>query len=450
MWADLASSRDPLVVAGFASIAKLVELVADHAKLPDPGRVRLLLGTEPFGTDRVSFGSAAAVFTAEVRRYWVEQRGVSVRLSAKIVQCLHALDDGWLKVRFIPGQTRLHAKIYLGDDAVTVGSSNFTEAGLMSQFEANVRFEKVGERQRFEQAAQVASNYWAVGRDWGDGLRALLEDLLQFVTWQEALARACADLLEGQWAERYLNTGVSTSSLWPSQVAGIAEAMWVVENVGSVLIADATGSGKTRMGAHLTRAVRDRLWSTGRVRGDLTVLVCPPSVEQQWLRESVSCGLTLRTVSHGLLSRGPGQGPRVHEDEVGRAQILAVDEAHNFLSKSSNRTRQVRDASPDHVLLFTATPINRGAEDLLSLVDLLGADNFEDEALDLLDDLGRRPHDAALTEVQQELLRKENPTVHGPSHEDGSQRTRRPGLQRLPAPVHRANLPLPNPRLPHI
>ena len=155
--------------------------------------------------------------------------------------------------------------------------------------------------------------------------------LLQFVPWEEALARACADLLEGQWAARYLGGAGSQGRLWPSQLAGIAQAMWVVENVGSVLVADATGSGKTRMGAHLTRAVRYRLWSTGRVRGDLTVLVCPPAVEGQWLRESAACGLTLRTVSQGLLSRST-TGTGVHEKAVGSAQILAVDEAHNFLS----------------------------------------------------------------------------------------------------------------------
>ncbi|MHB8188565.1 MAG: SNF2-related protein [Dermatophilaceae bacterium] len=398
------SSRQALVVAGFSSIAKLVELVAARAARADPGTVRVLLGTEPFSTDRVSFGSAGAAFTEEVRHYWIE-RGVSLRLSAKVVQALTALDDGWLQVRFVPGQTRLHAKIYLGDDAVTLGSSNFTEAGMATQFEANARFERRLEPDRFKHAAGVAQNFWEVGADWSEELRDLLQDLLQFVTWQEALARACADLLEGQWATHYLGSAASLAPLWPSQVAGIAEALWVVENVGSVLVADATGSGKTRMGAHLTRAVRDRLWSTGRVRGDLTVLVCPPAVEAQWLQEALSCGLTLRTVSHGLLSR-TATTARVEEAEVGTAQILAIDEAHNFLTRDSNRTQKVRESTADHVLLFTATPINRGAEDLLSLVDLLGADNFEDETLALLDQLGRRA-DSVLTEAQQQLLRSE-------------------------------------------
>jgi hypothetical protein len=116
--------------------------------------------------------------------------------------------------------------------------------GSSSQFEANVRFERTAERQRYAATRLVAQNYWQVGRDWRQELRELLNDLLQFVPWEEALARACADLLEGQWAARYLGGAASQGRLWPSQLAGIAQAMWVVENVGSVLVADATGSAR--------------------------------------------------------------------------------------------------------------------------------------------------------------------------------------------------------------
>ena len=193
-----------------------------------------------------------------------------------------------------------------------------------------------------------------------------------------------------------------------AEVVGIAQALWIAENVGSVLVADATGSGKTRMGAHLVRAVRDRLWSTGRVRRDLTVLVCPPAVEDTWYREAVSCGLTINTVSHGLLSRGALGGPRAEAEAVRHAQILAVDESHNFLSRDANRTRQVRDSLADHVLLFTATPINRGAADLLQLVGLLGADNFDDETLEVLERLDRRRGaEATLSSSERDKLRRE-------------------------------------------
>lgn len=392
VWADLLASPRPLLVAGYASIAQLVELAAAWDGCHADGQVRVVLGAEPFPTSRRRFASAAVEFSEQAKAYWLEERGISLQLSAKVLQAIDAIDRQRLACRFVHGATTLHAKVYVGAGAATVGSSNFTDAGLSAQIEANARFERAGEAARYRELVRIAENLWDIGEDWTAELRALLEALLQLVGWHEALARACAELLEGDWAARYLGalTGAETAGLWPSQRAGIAQALWIADQVGSVLVADATGSGKTRMGAQLVRAVRDRLWSTGRARRDLTVLVCPPSVEPTWQREAISCGLSLATVSHGLLSRASAFGPRPEELAVRRAQILAVDEAHNFLNREAIRTRHVRDSQADHVALFTATPINRGAGDLLQLVGLLGADNFDDATLRVLDRLERR------------------------------------------------------------
>ena len=409
VWADLVASRSPLIVAGYSSIDRLVAFIADWTPTaPVDGQVRLLLGAEPFPTQRRSFASAELAFTAEVRRYWLDERGISLHLSAKVLHAIAELDAGRLTARFVHGRAGLHAKIYLADRAATVGSSNFTDAGLALQLEANARFEQANEPDRYRELATIAEHLWSLGQPWDSELRALLEALLRVVSWQEALARACAELLEGEWAQRYLGgldgAGVT---LWPSQRAGIAEALWIAENVGSVLVADATGSGKTRMGAHLVRAIRDRLWATGRVRRDLTVLVCPPAVADTWRDEAVACGLSISTVSHGLLSRAPRHGTRVEQREVHDAQILAVDEAHNFLNRDANRTQQVRESHADHVALFTATPINRGAGDLLHLVGLLGADNFEDATLAVLRRLERARTDQTLNPAEIEQLRSE-------------------------------------------
>jgi hypothetical protein len=410
VWEDLVSSRDPLVVAGYSSIAELVQLVSDWDDSGHDGRVRILFGAEPFNTSRLAFKSDRKEFTEEAQSYWLEERGISLRLSAKVLQTIEAIESGRLSARFVHGVRRLHAKLFVGDAAATLGSSNFTEYGLVTQFEANARFEATRDKARFREVATIAQNFWEAGEEWDDGLRELLEALLQVVSWQEALARACAELLEGVWAERYMSGAiVDERPLWPSQRSGIAEALWITENVGSVLVADATGSGKTRMGAHLVRSVRDRLWRTGRVRHDLTALVGPPAVVDTWRSEAIGIGLTINTVSHGLLSRATAHG--VHRDEealVRRAQILAVDEAHNFLNAGSNRTRQIRDSLADSVMLFTATPISKGAADLLNLVGLLGPDNFEDSTLEILKRLERRGgFGGALSEGEVEGLRRE-------------------------------------------
>ena len=397
MAADLLRSQTPLLVAGYSSIAQLVDLIAAWDARDSGGQLRVVLGNEPAPSARSSFAAPHVQFTEEVRAFWLAQ-GISLRLSGKVVTALAALDAGRIAVRAEPG---LHAKLYVADQAATTGSSNFSQRGLYSQFEANSRFGAATEPDRYAETLQVAENFWTVGQPWDEAFRTLLRDLLRFVSWQEALARACADLLEGEWARRYLPGAEAGVQLWPSQVAGIAQALWVIDNVGSVLVADATGSGKTRMGAHLTRAVRDRLYQTGRVRKDLAVLVAPPGVARTWKDEARRCGLALDVISHGRLSTADGDS---EDDAVRDAQILALDESHNFLNKTTKRTRKVTGNAADHVLLFTATPISRGAADLLSLVQLLGPDNFDDTTIDTLLDLER--HTATqLTSAQYEALR---------------------------------------------
>ena len=408
IWADLVRSKRPLLAVGFASIGQLIDLLGEWTA-ESPGRraqLRVVLGAEPFATTRTSFASPELTFTREVHEHWFE-RGFSLERSAQLVAARDAVRSGRALVRAVVGSPALHAKVYVGDEAATIGSSNLTANGLDRQIEANARFERAHEPERYDELGQVAENLWDLGRHWTEPFLELLDALLQVVGWQEALGRACGELLDGDW----FTTGPAQpgdGGLWPSQTVGIAQAMWIIERVGSVLVADATGSGKTRMGAHLVKAVRDRLLTTGRTRNELTVLVCPPAVEDTWRREAVATGLSINTVSHGLLSRVGVDAGRIEGEQVRQAQLLAVDEAHNFLNAGSRRTRVLRDNAADHVLLFTATPISRGASDLLDLVALLGPDNFEDRTHATLRRLeSRRRIVETLTDEETEQLRTE-------------------------------------------
>ncbi len=42
----------------------------------------------------------------EVRRYWLEERSISLRSSAKVVRAIELLDAGRLRVGFVHGRTR--------------------------------------------------------------------------------------------------------------------------------------------------------------------------------------------------------------------------------------------------------------------------------------------------------------------------------------------------------
>jgi superfamily II DNA or RNA helicase len=390
---DLAGSREPMLIAGFASLDRIVvwlaacrrRLAADHEA---HRRIRLLLGNEPLAREHEGQQLRRRGASQRVIDYWLS-RGISLHRSTDVLAALELLRGEMVEVR-TSGERPVHAKIFVGDEAITIGSSNYTPAGLSYQVEANVRLTS-SDGARFGEARGLAEAVWATGEDFRDGLIALLEQLLRPVSWQEALARACAELLEGSWAARYRDvSGIEElDQLWPSQEQGIAHALWVLEQQGSVLVADATGSGKTLMGAHLVKRVMTRLHHLGRGRGERAVLLAPPAVLPEWEKLASRCGAMLRGYSQGHLSHAATEHGEPLRDAISRTQVLAIDEAHNFL-RQAKRTLALFSNIADHVLLFTATPVNRGPRDLLAIIDLLGADNLDDDTLDVLKRLWKR------------------------------------------------------------
>jgi hypothetical protein len=393
---DLRAAAEPLIITGFTSLPKLVDYLAPLLRNERmPALLQILVGHEPAAPQRDTLIRKHALPRA-IADYWLEQR-ISLLQCSAIIAAIEVLergrDQGTIEVK-TSDDLVVHAKIYRGDGVITTGSSNFSSAGMKTQIESNVRFTEADDSERWAQLSSYAEWVWMQGRDYLDALIELLHTLLSEVSWQEALARACAEVLEGDWARRYVSATESgdAPALWPTQRQGIAQALWIMENLGSVLVADATGSGKTRMGAHLIKAAVERMWRTGQTRVDAPVLTCPRSIEASWQDEFRQCGGGVRpdVYTHGILSRPDTKNASQMSRALRQVQVFAIDEAHNFLDQSSQRTRTLYGNLADYVVLFTATPINKGARDLVAMIDILGADNFDDEILDLLDHTLRR------------------------------------------------------------
>ena len=408
---DLKTSRSPLIITGFSALDRLIDFVADAQQCD---KIRLVFGSEPFDSRREEFSLDDCDLPQEIQDYWLD-RCISILLSAKLLLCIERLKAGTVQARYVARSPwRMHAKIYVGDEAATLGSSNFTEPGLKKQLEANVRFQKAArsneEQTRYEETVQIAEEFWKLGTDYNQQLIALLEQLLRLVPWEEALARAATELLDGDWAKRFLRGGYlpGDADLWPSQRQGIAQALYILNERGSVLVADATGSGKTRAGIHLIGAKIHEIIASNRLRQGKALLICPPSVVPNWQAESAQASVQVDIFSHGALSQSRSSGHDNILNNLRRAQLLCVDEGHNFLNTGSNRTQHLLRNMADHVMLFTATPINRSAQDLLRIADMLGADNLEESTIKAFEKmLGVRSLSRTLEEDEIALLRKE-------------------------------------------
>ena len=379
---DLLQDKDPLIITGYTSLLRVIKLIAG---LAEDQCLRLLIGNEPFPLAKVGMTLEPLSLPEEIHSYWTTHR-LSLLQYPDVFAALEKLEKRQVDAAClqIPGRM-MHAKIFVTENAVILGSSNYSEAGLKRNIEANVRFKAEDEEVRYQEVKDYAEALFSLADDYRQELRQLLEALLRPSSWQDSLARACAELLEGHWAKQYLSyTGIhrQQTNLWPAQEQGIAQALWIIENLGSVLVADATGSGKTRMGAALQRAVHDKLWRTGNTRGGGIALIAPPGVAETWQRELLLYGLSHRPISQAALSFvNRADLSDLTKMTIQQAQILSVDEAHNYLNVTSKRAQALLCNLADHVLLFTATPINKSASDLLCLVNILGADNFDPDVI---------------------------------------------------------------------
>lgn len=376
---DLEASENFLILTGFSSLEYLIEQIGDEETWMNRS-ISIVLGNEPVISEELfkkRLFQKKNTFSHRIADYWLE-KGISIKLNGPLLSLIRGIEDGKLNFKIHP---ELHGKVYIGDHNLIMGSSNYSYSGMEKQAEINVRYEK-GDPE-YEDLSGIAEHYLTKGNDYNEDLLALLRKLLQRVDWEEALARAVAELLEGGWVEKYfkdLHPG-QEFNLWPTQRQAIGQALFILDNEGSVLIAEPTGSGKTRVGAHLLAALLNRFWQQGRGSRSKYKIIAPPLVLVNWQEELNKLYFTVANpISHGILSHLTSSQNRSHLKDIQDATVLLVDEAHNYLNFQSNRSQTIKNNKADHVILFTATPINRMWNDLLRMVELLGLDNLSESA----------------------------------------------------------------------
>lgn len=375
---EFAASKQFLIVTGYSSLEYLITFF-HQADFKVNEKVKVVLGNEPiFRELKKSYRTVE--LKQEIKDFWLEQN-IAAYLCWPVINLIEKIKAGKIEFRL---HDKLHAKIYVGDASALLGSSNFSQSGLHYQFEANIRATKAHQLSDYESIAAIGKYYFDHGKDINQFMIGLLESLLKLVTWKEALARAVGELLEGDFirndprvAELFSNLD---PKLWRVQEEAIGQALYVLDHFGSVLIADPTGSGKTRLGAALKLCLKNRvLMGGGRIHDDNSIIISPPQVVESWKDEFVKMGTSFNNVeSQGRLSKKNNNDPM--DQRLSNARIIILDEAHNYLSSASNRSERLQNNLADHLVLLTATPINRRFEDMFRLIEIMGIDNLDDAA----------------------------------------------------------------------
>ena len=377
---DLQNTSILSIATGFTSLGYIVDFSDQEINFNNVKKINVVLGFEPERIyKRKKWGHAE--LDKSVKEYWLT-KGISVFKSGSIINTIERIKNNKIDFKLLK---KLHAKIYLTDNTAMLGSSNFSKNGLYNQIEANVRADLLRDTDErlYEGMKKIINNYLRNGQDYNTKIINLLEKLLLIVSWQEALARAIYELLENENFNDYpiLLEELNKINLWPSQRMAMSQALNILKEHGTVLIAEPTGSGKTKLISSIRLALTHRFVEARKKIKLETLIICPKIVEKNWRSESLELAFISEShMSMGLLSNGKEQ--KVINTRINGADLLIIDEAHNFLSYKSKRSQRMACNNAENIVLSTATPINKRAKDLLRLIELLDVGNLNDQELD--------------------------------------------------------------------
>lgn len=159
---DIRHASDYTIITGFTSLANLIDIFG-AADYPQLTKLKVVIGYDP--DERVSKRLPHYALATEIKNFWLKQN-VSIRLCGPIINLIEQIDSGRFDFRV---QDKLHAKIYISDQAAVLGSSNFSKSGIIFQTEANIRVRAAGsekESEQYHSIAQIAEHFYQGAADY--------------------------------------------------------------------------------------------------------------------------------------------------------------------------------------------------------------------------------------------------------------------------------------------
>ena len=280
---------------------------------------------------------------------------------------LEWLKSGKLEIR-IYTEKPLHAKVYVMRkcekeitaeiDSVITGSSNFSEAGLISNLEFNVElkdyedikfaYDKFEELWKFSEP--VGSEYIEVVQNetWLSNsitpYEIYLKTLYEF--FKEEINADKEYELENLVPENFINLKYQTDA--------VIQAKKILEAYGGVFISDVVGLGKTYVCTMLARIL-----DKGR-----KLVICPPVLVKQWQEVLLKFNVSSKVESLGKLDQ-------IIESGVEQFQYIFVDESHRFRRDTTESFSKLHKICyGKKVVLISATPINNYSTDIENQISL--------------------------------------------------------------------------------
>ena len=331
------------------------------------GKMRLLLGKPALVPD-ATFEEMAEESKEDVvsLKRELDESDLTLDAMSHTASLIRLLSTENVQVRL--GKSRFnHSKCYIiGDDAVFIGSSNFTNGGLTTNNELNAGL--------YQQSASKETRAW-FDRMWAESKDAKQELIRQLESSKFGIPASPYDVYIKMIFERYRELLTSDAEdtrqysidLAEFQKGAVHTAMLVISEFRGAIIADVTGLGKTNMGMEI---LRQKILKEGRK----ALLVAPSQVlRSMWDKKLRESGISVRKA---ITMESLGRDSALENwHEYKNIDFVLIDESQNFRSKNANRSRNLAKmmtiGKSKQSLLLSATPINNSIMDLYYQVSII-------------------------------------------------------------------------------
>jgi len=379
-WCDISSALD--IATGHFEIGAFLSLDGAWQKVE---KIRLLIGGE---TSRATADAIAAALDRSI----VVERQTGDTFLTGIEAVVEAIRGGKIEIRVYKPK-KFHAKAYITHSklkvvgsAALVGSSNFTRPGLTQNVELNVRFqgpEIVDLQEWYEK-------HWGEATPVNEELLSVLEHNAREFTPFEVYAKALHALTAGvdstdkSWEQ---SESVIYPMLAPYQQEAFHALVEMSRRWNGGFLTDGVGLGKTFVGLMLTE------YYAVRHRKNVLIMATKTGQDAVWnpeLKERLPelFGQFSNVLVRAHTDLTTNQGAREIEHLAKRADVLIIDEAHNFRNHGKKGTeenpwgsrwwRMHEICRGKTVFLLTATPINNTLFDLVHQAELFTGVDADD------------------------------------------------------------------------
>lgn len=380
-WCGISKQMD--IATGYLEIGGLLDLDGDWQKLD---KIRIILGDEMTKRTKEVIEGVVQHMISRLRDS-VDDEHERNEFLIGVPAIIDAMQKRRIECR-VYDKGKFHAKTYIsyfddkykaqfpasfniGNGYALVGSSNFTHPGLTQNIELNVQI-----RDNVDELQDWFEEYWEVSTDITEALLKAIENRCKEFSPYDVYLRSMYELFksrEGTVSDWEQHKSKIYPILSQYQKDGYNNLINIAEKYSGAFLCDGVGLGKTFEGMMVIEryVMKERKNVVLIVPAAARISVWETTIKQ-YMPEILEGFYPFKIINHTDLLLDKNQN--LMDQIAKQAEVVVIDEAHHFRSRSSNRYRKLFEMMTEGpqklMFMLTATPINNSFLDLQHLIEL--------------------------------------------------------------------------------